>query len=245
MTWSGMADKFLFSPFNRIFCSGECSFSPEMTMLDHKIIICDWPMLEYGHETGRLINVLLKLIFQRAWLRRDLAESPNPVLLWQDEYQYFVTKRDNFFQETCRGSRVAVVALTQNILAISEALGETQPGSKTKSLLGNFATKVFMQQNETETCTYAADQIGKAYKFFENFNSSSGHEQGQGTTSVGGSRQLAYLVEPIEFSRLSKPTVDNPLAQSVVYQSGRPFRITQTKQNPKGNSYLSVFFSRE
>jgi hypothetical protein len=31
MTWSGMADKFLFNPFNRLFCSGKCTFTPEMT----------------------------------------------------------------------------------------------------------------------------------------------------------------------------------------------------------------------
>jgi hypothetical protein len=245
MTWSGMADKFLFSPFNRLFCSGECSFTPEMTTHDHKIIICDFPLLEYGHETGRLINVLLKLIFQRAWLRRDLEESGNPVALWMDEFQYFVTRRDNFFQETCRGFRVVVVALTQNILAISESLGEMQPGSKTKSLLGNLATKIFMQQNETETALYAADQVGKEFRFVENFNAGSGSEQGQSHTSVGGSRQLVHLVEPIEFSRLEKPSFDNPLAQAIVYQSGRTFNATRTERNPKGRNFLSVFFSRD
>src|SRR5580704_5808178 len=73
----------------------------------------------------------------------------------QDEFQYFVTRRDNFFQQTCRGSRVAVVCLTQNILNLSEELGEAQPGSKTKSFLGNLGLKIFLQQNETETCNYA------------------------------------------------------------------------------------------
>jgi hypothetical protein len=114
MTWSGMADKFLFNPFNRLFCSGKCTFTPEQTIHEGKIVICDFPLLEYGHETGRLINIIVKLIFQRAWLRRRLSESPNPVFLWQDEFQYFATRPDNFFQQTCRGSRVAVVCLTQN-----------------------------------------------------------------------------------------------------------------------------------
>ncbi len=75
MTWSGMADKFLFNPFNRLFCSGKCSFTPEDTTHRHRIVLCDFPMLEYGHETGRLINIILKLIFQRAWLRKNLAIS--------------------------------------------------------------------------------------------------------------------------------------------------------------------------
>lgn len=103
MTWSGTSEKFLFSPMTRLFCGGKCTFTPEMTTHEGKIIVCDFPLLEYGHETGRMVNVLIKLIFQRAWLRRNLADSPNPVFLWQDEAQYFIVpKFDNYFQQTCR-----------------------------------------------------------------------------------------------------------------------------------------------
>jgi type IV secretory system conjugative DNA transfer VirD4/TraG family protein len=244
MTWSGMADKFLFNPFNRLFCSGKCSFTPEMTTHEGKIIICDFPMLEYGHETGRLINIILKLIFQRAWLRRKLSESPNPVFLWQDEFQYFVTRRDNFFQQTCRGSRVAVVCLTQNILNLSEELGESQPGSKTKSFCGNLAIKIAQQQNEPDTATFMADIIGKQYRFLDSYNTGSG-DNNNSHSSVGGSQQLLHIVEPIEFTRLIKPDSANPYAQAIVYQSGKAFEATKTEQNPKGRNYLSVLFSRE
>jgi TraM recognition site of TraD and TraG len=245
MTWSGMADKFLFNPFNRLFCGGKCTFTPEMTTHEGKIVICDFPMLEYGHETGRLINVILKLIFQRAWLRRKLSESPNPVFLWQDEFQYFVTRRDNFFQQTCRGSRVAVVCLTQNILNLAEELGEQHPGSKTKSFLGNLSgLKIFHQQNEIETCTYAADQIGKEYRFLDSYHAG-GADAAHSHASVGGSQQLVHLIEPIEFSRLMKPDSTNPHAEAIVYLSGKPFNATKTKSNPKGRNYLRVLFSRE
>ena len=243
MTWSGMADKFLFNPFNRLFCSGKCSFTPEDTTHRDKIILCDFPLLEFGHETGRTINVILKLIFQRAWLRRKLSESPNPVFLWQDEFQYFVTRRDNFFQQTCRGSRVAVVCLTQNILNLSEELGEDQPGSKTKSFLGNLAIKIFHQQNETETCNYAADQIGKHFVYMDNI--SAGGDASHMHANVGGHKQLVHIVEPLEFTRLIKPDGANPLAQAIVYKSGTPFNATKTPANPKGRNFLAVFFSRE
>jgi hypothetical protein len=244
MIWSGMADKFLFNPFNRLFCGGKCSFTPEMTTHDRKIIICDFPMLEYGHETGRTINVILKLIFQRAWLRRNLQESGNPVFLWQDEFQYFVTRRDNFFQQTCRGSRVAVVCLTQNILNLSEELGEHQPGSKTKSFCGNLAIKIAHQQNEPDTATFMADIIGKEFRYVENYNAG-GHDTEKAHTSVGGAQQLVHIVEPVEFTRLLKPDAQNPLAQAIVYQSGKPFNATKTERNPRGRNYLSVHFSRE
>jgi hypothetical protein len=204
MTWSGMADKFLFNPFHRLFCGGKCSFTPEMTTHERKIIICDFPLLEYGHETGRLINIILKLIFKRAWLRRKLEESGNPVFLWQDEFQYFVTRRDNFFQQTCRGSRVAVVCLTQNILNLSEELGEEQPGSKTKSCCGNLAIKIAHQQNEPDTATFMADIIGKEYRYLDSYHAG-GAANEKTHASVGGSQQLVHIVEPIEFSRRMKP----------------------------------------
>jgi len=245
MTWSGMADKFLFNPFNRLFCSGKCTFTPEDTTHNAKIVICDFPMLEYGHETGRTINVILKLIFQLAWLRRRLSESPNPVFLWQDEFQYFVTRRDNFFQQTCRGSRVAVVCLTQNTSNLSEELGEDQPGSKTKSFLGNLAIKIFHQQNDTETCNYAADQIGRHYVYLDNYNAGGSGEGNHSHASVGGHKQLVHVIEPIEFTRLMKPDSDNPYAQAIVYLSGKPFNATKSEQNPRGCNYLPVFFSRE
>jgi hypothetical protein len=243
MTWSGMADKFLFSPLNRLFCSGKCTFTPEMTMNDGKWIVCDFPLLEYGHETGRLCNIMLKLIFQRAWLRRNVQESPNLCCLWEDEMQYFITRRDNFFQQTCRGSRVAVVCLTQNILNISEELGEHQPGSKTKSFLGNLGIKIFHQQNDVETCKYGADQIGQEYRYLDNYHASAGNDHTN--ASFGASKQLVHLLEPIEFTRLLKPDGDNPYAEAIVYKGGQVFKASVNERNPEGSNYLRVFFTRE
>ena len=244
MTWSGMADKFLFNPFNRLFCGGKCTFTPEQTTHEGKIVLCDFPLLEFGHETGRTVNIILKLNFQRAWLRRKLTESPNPVFLWQDEFQYFVTRRDNFFQQTCRGSRVAVVCLTQNILNLSEELGEAQPGSKTKSFCGNLAIKIAHQQNEPDTATFMADVIGREYRYLDSFHAGTGRSS-QGSASIGGSQQLVHIYEPIELSRLLKPDAANPYAQAIVYQSGKTFNATRSEHHPKGRNYLLVHFSRE
>ena len=126
-------------------------------------------------------------------------------------------------------------------------MGEAQPGSKTKSFLGNLALKIFHQQNETETCAYAADQIGKEYRYLDNFHmfgASSNGEQAF-TPSFGGSQQLVHIVEPLAFTALEKPNRQNPCAQAIVYNSGRTFNATKTARNPKGLNYLSVLFSRE
>jgi hypothetical protein len=240
MTWAGMSDQFLFQPLNRIFSSGKCTFVPEMTTHQGKIVIVDFPMLEYGQKTGRFINILMKLAFQRAWLRRDLRQSANPVFLYQDEFQYFVSRADNAFQQTCRSARVAVVCITQNILNLSEELGETQPGSKTKAFLGNLMLKVFHQQNDPDTNQYAADLIGRQYRYLDSFNTDV-----RGGGSVGASQQLAYTVEPSAFSELSKPDSVNPISTAIVYQGGQAFQATVTKENPKGRNHLTVAFSRD
>lgn len=240
MTFSGMADKFLFHPFSRLFCSGKCTFIPELTTHQGKIVIVDFPLLEYGHETGRLIAIMTKLVFQRAWLRRNLADSPNPAFLWQDEFQLFVSRRDNAFQQTCRSARIAVVCLTQNILNLSEELGEQQPGSKTKAFLGNLMLKCFHQQNDPDTNQYAAELIGKEYRYLDSFNSDA-----RGGGSFGAAQQLVYTVEPIAFSRLAKPDGANPFSTAIVYQGGKTFNVTVTEGTPLGCNHLTVAFSRD
>jgi TraM recognition site of TraD and TraG len=139
---------------------------------------------------------------------------------------------------------VAVVCLTQNILNLSEELGEEQPGSKTKSFCGNLAIKIAHQQNEPDTATFMADIIGKEYRYLDSYHAGgAGNEQTH--ASFGGAQQLVHIVEPIEFSRLMKPDAQNPFAQAIVYQSGKPFNVTETQRNPKGKNYLTVLFSRE
>jgi hypothetical protein len=244
MTWSGMASKFLYSPFNRILCGGRCTFIPEMTTHAGKVIVCDFPLLEYGIETGRLISCLVKVTFMKAWLRRDVSEHPNMAFMWLDEGQYFVlgnsggASRDNAFAQVSRGSRIATVFITQNILNIAESLGEHVPGSKTKALLGNFGTKVFFQQNDTDTNNYAAELIGKEYRYLRSSGISS-----QDTT-FGRNEQLLYKVTPDTFTQLQKPDTRNPLAQALLYAGGSPFNATKTKDCPEGRNYLLTAFSR-
>ena len=66
MTFSGLADKFMFSPLRGMFCSGTYSFTPWQTTHERKVIIVDIPVLEYGRDTARLMQIIVKLVFQRA-----------------------------------------------------------------------------------------------------------------------------------------------------------------------------------
>jgi hypothetical protein len=111
-------------------------------------------------------------------------------------------------------------------------------------LLGNLGTKFFLQQNDVDSCNYAADVIGREYRYLDSFHAS-GAEAGHAHAGIGGSQQLVHTIEPIEFSRLVRPDSTNPYAEAIVYQSGKHFNATISERNPKGRNFLRVLFSRE
>ena len=244
-TWSGMASKFTYDPFRSMFCSGTFSFTPEQTTHEHKILVLEMPVLEYGRETSRLCQILVKIIFQRSWLRHQYTPGCcHGAFLFQDEFALLMHRHENHFHMVCRGSAIAPVCITPNILNIAaEEFGEQDPGSKTFGFLGLLSVKIFHAQNEIRTATYAADQIGKEYKYLGGWNAgSSDHHSNAG---VSGSKQLVHIIEPVEFTRLLKPDGTNPCSQAIVYMSGRTFNATKTEHNPKGRNFLAVLFSRE
>jgi hypothetical protein len=244
-TWSGMASRFLYDPFRRMFCSGSYSFTPEQTTHERKIIIVDMPVLEVGREVSRLCQILVKIIFQRSWLKHQYVPGCcNGAFLFQDEFSLLMHRHENHFHQVCRGSAIATVCLTPNILNIAaEEFGEQKPGAKTLGFLGNLSVKIFHQQNDIETCSYAADQIGKEYRYLDSYNA--GGDQHHTHTGISGSKQLTHIIEPIEFSRLQKPDGANPYGAAIVYCGGKTFNATKTEKDPNGRNYLRVLFSRD
>jgi hypothetical protein len=246
MTFAGMADKFLFHPLRGIFASGAYDFTPEQTTHNRKLVIVDFPILEYGKETARLINVMVKLTFQRAWLRHQYKPGCcNGAMLFQDEFQLLTHRFENHFVQVCRSSAIAVLCMTQTILNVAEEMGEAQPGSKTKAFLSNLGIKIALRTTCPETCNYFSDVIGKEYQYLSNFSTSNGQQPNQSHTSLGGSRQLAHIIEPIEFTRLLRPDGRNPFAEAIVYCGGETFNATRTERNPRGLNHLRVVFSRD
>lgn len=237
--WSGVSSKFLFRPFADIFCSGHVDFMPEQTFTEGKVVVVDWPLLTWN-QTGRIIAGLMKLIFYRAWLRRDVNVHPAPVLCWADEAQLVMLPgdRENRFAQVARSSRVVNVWITQSICNISEQLAEFHPGSKTHALLGNLTTKVFHQQTDVDTNRYAADLVGQEYQYRKSFRSS------MNDPSISQNEQLAYRILPSDFSSLRRADGDNKRSEAIVVQGGKVFEGTRTTADPKGRNYLRLLFSR-
>jgi type IV secretory pathway TraG/TraD family ATPase VirD4 len=246
MTFAGMADKFLFHPLRHIFASGAYDFTPEQITHEQKIVIIDYPVLEYGKETARLINVMIQLTCQRAWLRHQYTPGCcNGAFLYMDEFQLLMHRFQNHFVQVSRSSGVCVIALTQTLLNLAEELGETHLGAKTKAFLANLGIKIALRSTCPDTCNYYSDVIGKAYTYMPNYNAGSSGESGQGHTSFGGSRQLVYQVEPYEFTDLARPDSQNLFAEAVLFCGGDHFNATRTEKCPQGRNHLRVHFSRE
>ena len=244
-TWSGMASKFTYDPFRSMFCSGAFDFTPEQTTHDHKIVIVDMPVLEYGRETSRLCQILVKIIFQRAWMRHQYKPGCyHGAFLFQDEFSMLMHRNESHFHSVCRSNAIAPICITPNILGLAaEEFGEQNPGSKTLGFLGLLSVKIFHANNETSTNEYAANQIGKEWRYVSGFNASEGGSHTH--AGVSGSKQLVHILEPQIFTALKKPDGENPCSQAIVYVSGRTFNATKTEKNPQGRNYLSVLFSRE
>lgn len=197
-------------------------------------------MLEYGHETGRLVSAMLKLPFQQDFLRRKITDDSPIAFLWQDEFQYHILPRgrDNAFLQTSRGYRVATVAITQTINNIAAELNENQAGAKTKALCANLANKFFGQSGCPENNKFAADTIGKEYRYLNSVNMSSSD------TSLGRNEQYLHKVDPDAFSQLIRPDGENPIAGCIVYAGGKTFNDTRSSDCPGGRNWLLTGFSR-
>lgn len=207
---------------------------PEVTYKDGAIIVLDLPVQEY-HDIGRITQGIFKFMFQRAILRRDVKQNPRPVFIWADEAQNFVSSFDYQYQAVARSARACTVYLTQNISNYYSVLG-SRGRDEANALLGNFQTKIFHANSDSNTNQYAADLIAQHWTIAGNFNSSVGDSGG--SRSGGGSQMLAYKVLPGEFTTLRKGSpAHNFAVDAVVFQGGRIWQAS-------GDTYIRTIFKQ-
>lgn len=195
-----------------------------------KIILLDIPVQTHEHA-GRIAQIMFKYAFQKAVEQRDLKEYPNPLILWQDEAQAFLTPYDHSFMSTCRSSRAGSVLLSQNISNFYANMGGgPQAEAQVNSLLALCNTKIFHANNDYVTNEWAAKTIGSGIK---NLNSISiGRNNSDSTSS---SQQIHYLIEPREFTMLRNGGAENDyLVDAVVAGTARVF-------SSKANFLMTTF----
>lgn len=222
--FTGMATRFLRGALYPLFCT-ETNIEPDDTYRVGKIIILDLPVKEFM-KVGQSAQVLFKYMFQQAVERRDVSQYPRPVFLWADEAQNFISSYDMRFQETARSSRACTVYLTQNLSNYYKEMGGETGRAAVDSLMGNLQTKIFHQNGDFQTNSWAADQIGRTWQTKINpgmsqRDRSSGFADSQYNSNFNSSRSVEYDILPREFTTLKTGGPPDFCSEAIIFQGGR------------------------
>ena len=240
-TFTSMADVLNRGVLRDLFTQGS-NIDPTATE-QGKIIVVAMPLKEYG-QVGLYAAALWKYAFQKSIERRDVAKSPRPVVLWQDEGQFFLLPSTDFlFTSTSRSARVSSVLLTQSISGVIATLGGGPAGkAEADAYLSNYGTKIFHANTDTASNEYAANLIGRCKQFMINANSNYGGDD-DGYSSTGGSSGISeifeYEVQPREFSKLRTGGEANKgQVDAIVFKNGAGFKAT-------GRNWMRVTFTQD
>jgi type IV secretory pathway TraG/TraD family ATPase VirD4 len=217
---------------NPLVC-GETTISPD-DCLRGKVVVLDMPVLKW-REVGVFFQVIFKQLVQRAVLRRDLKESPLPVVIWQDEAQFFATSNDALTQTVSRQSKLISVILTQTLPQLYAELGGTEKARmEGESLLSNHMTKILCANSDHTTNQYMSQMLGESFHLFMSGNMENGgynplddmlNLPGKGSSGFGEHWHPDF--PSANFSRLAKGGKDNEFqVEAVCFMAGRVFNAT-------------------
>ena len=214
-----------------LFSTGT-TFVPEMTF-EGAIIVMDLPVQVYG-QAGLLAQQIIKYLWQKAVLARNVDRRTRPVFHYCDEYQVLVSPGDADFISRSREAMAATTLLTQSIPGLVSKISGSKAEHIANALLACCNTKIFHANGCHITNKYAADIIDKGTIIRYNGGSNVGWSDtvgdgytsgssGDGKTtshsdsitnnrshtksgghSLGWSEQTDYLVQPGVFTRLRK-----------------------------------------
>ena len=218
----GIIEPFLLDGvLKRQFAKGLSSeLLPENIIEHKKIVLVDFSVKEFG-LSGILASAIYKITFQAAMERRDIDSEtdPKPCGLWIDEYQMFCYPSiDALFQSTARSSWVATVYITQNLNGIYQVMGNNQPQSRTKALLGNINLKYFASNADYDTNRWASDMIGEHWVEIDTLNYNDKAELHNKTKRPERRRK----VEIDEFTTLKTGRKTNRhIVEAIVFKAGK------------------------
>jgi hypothetical protein len=225
LSFSMLVRPLITRPLRKLF-STDTNVKPEDTFMG-KIIIVDLPVQEF-RLAGRMANLLWKYCFQVAVLRRVQPTDGTylqPVFLWADEAQNFVTEFDAEYQAVARSAGGCTVYLVQNRESLLRVL---HSAAAVDSLLANLQCKFFCQ-NSGETNEWASKLLGERWLNIIGTNvgrSTPGVPGAEATVSGGVTRneQRRSYVEPARFTTLKRggPVHDFEV-EAIVYNGGHKF----------------------
>ena len=245
-TFTSMADVLNRGVLRDLFTQGS---NIDPTALERgKIIVVAMPLKEFG-QVGLYAAALWKYAFQKSIERRDVTKSPRPVVLWQDEGQFFLLPSTDFlFTSTSRSARVSNVLLTQSISGVVATLGGGPAGkAEADAYLSNYGTKIFHANTDPASNEYAANLIGRCKQFVISANNNyggedmwSGFSSGQQSGGTSGVSEIVeYELQPREFSKLrTGGQANRGQVDAIVFKNGAAFKGT-------GRNWMKVTFKQD
>jgi len=216
------------------------NISPSM-MYEGKLIIVDFPVLVY-RDVGKMIQVILKIMWQRSHARRDISKNNRPTFIVADESQMLLVDEDSRFQAIARSTRTAVVYATQSFSSYLETLGaNAEP--KVNALLTNLQLRICHQQTDIRTIQYMQDLLGKSPRFTSNGNTNHNENWlapligGERSSSSGFSESWDNQIEASDLNSLAKGGPPHFKTQAIIYQGGKIF--------PNGNTWIKTAFKQQ
>ena len=208
----------------REMCSTTSTFSVE-EMFQSRWIICDFPEPVFGNA-GKVLMSGLKLLAERAVLRRVFEPGQPPCVIYADEAQHVVNSGDSTFVLEGRSHGGCLCFLSQGISNYRHAIGETA----TDMLIGQMAHKIFHVVDPI-TAKYASELAGSAMQETYGGSQVAPDDQdamvGVGRWSGSISQGVRPLIEPREFTMGRTGGAANKfLVDSWVVRLAMPFRHT-------------------
>jgi hypothetical protein len=230
-------DKLLTSQFADLL-NGDSTFRPEEVLRDGKIVIWDCPGSVYGLP-AILSTVSMKVIFQRACMRRDLNDC-RPFVCWTDEAANFcVPDLDAMFLSQSRQFKCICINIVQNIPLIVTALGGSDVArNQAHAWISNHSLIVGAANSDPETNKHLSALAGEERETL--YGGSTGGNQnydmiddwmGRPASNVTTSWNQQYrpALPPERFLDLAKGGKESGFVQEAyVFQSGRRFSNQRT-----------------
>ncbi|OWK35503.1 type IV secretory system conjugative DNA transfer family protein [Fimbriiglobus ruber] len=235
-------DKLLSNRFADLI-TGETTFTAEKALRDGKLVIFDVPGAVYG-PPAQWAAVAVKLLFQRAAMRRSLKEPCRPFIFYTDEAANFcVPELDAMFLSQSRQFKCICINVIQNIPLAVTALGSSEAARhQVQAWTSNHATVIGCENSDPETNKLLSNFAGEVTEV--TFGGSSGTSQPfdivsdflgqpQGNISASWNQVFRPALPPDAFVSLSKGG-KSKIVQAYVFQSGRRFS--------NGNTFIRAQF---
>lgn len=232
---------FLHGSVRDLIASGETNLSP--ADLDKgKLIVMDMPVL-VGRELYQLVQMVWKLLVQRAAVRRAVTPETRPIVIWADEAQLHVLPSvDSMVQAVARSHQLIQVAIMQNIPLLESVLKRRED---VLAWLSNLQTKFIFQNSDADANAYFSAVLGQSKQFLSSSSVNTGNadpfddwlgtQQPQLNYSIN--EQWLPDVRPEDFTRLRKGGKEsNFIVDVYLFQGGRKFS--------NGKTWIKTSFSQ-